>query len=210
MNGQAIIDQFNLYVDDSSELSSAEELMLLNKIYRQVLDEKDWAFLRRSFTGQTSASVAYINLPDDFKNITVNYYEDQEPDQVVFVGPNFDRYKVIPFSERRNYRDTDRYCYLDMPNKRLYFTKQPTSVKDIEFDYIYAPADLDLNTPPVFDTLGTLGHAPIIGHGMVVDFYSIEQTEKGRAYYNENVNAYNKILRRMTNINLKNNGSLNY
>ena len=210
MNGEQIIEQFNLYVDDGSELSSEEELQLLNKVYRQVLDEKDWVFLRKPFSGSTSTSVPYIALPADFKNIAVNYYEDQEPDQVVFVGTTFDKYKIIPFSQRRNYRDVDGYCYLDMLNRRLYFTKQPTAVKTVEYDYLYAPDDLTLATAPVFDPTGVLGHSIIIMHGMVVDFYSIEATEKERAYYNENAAAYNKVLGRMANVNLKNYGSLNY
>ena len=210
MNGEQIIEQFNLYVDDGSELSSEEELQLLNKIYRQVLDEKEWVFLRKPFSGSTSTSVPYIALPDDFKSIAVNWYENQEPEQIVFVGTNFEQFKIIPFMQRRNYRDMDGYCYLDMLNRRLVFTKQPTSVKTVEFDYIYAPDDLTLATTPVFDPEGNLGHAIIIMHGMVVDFYSIEATEKERAYYNENVNGYNKVLGRMANVNLKNNGSLNY
>lgn len=207
MTTQEIIDKFNLYFDDGSELSSDEELDLAEKVYRKVLDHKDWEFLKKEYSGTTSTSVPYIALPDDFKNITVNYDDEYgEPNQVVFVGPNNDIYRVIPFSQRRNYRDADGYCYIDMRQNRLYFTKQPSEAKSVEFDYIYKPDALTTSTSPVWDD----DHHDIIHHGMVVDAYSIDQTEKGRAYYAENMEAYNEILQRMTNRNLKNSGLSNY
>ena len=203
----AIIAKFNLYVDDGSELSSPEELALANKIYRQVLDEKDWEFLKTEYSGTTSVSVPYIALPADFKNIVVNYDdEDGEPSQVVFVGPNHDVYKVIPFSQRRNYRDVSGFCYIDKKQNRLYFTEQPKGAYDVEFDYVYNPDDLTLTTSPVWDSI----HHDIIHHAMVIDFYSIEQTEKTRSYYQENLIAYAKVLQRMSNVNMKNSGLISY
>ena len=207
MNTAQIIAKFNLYIDDGSELSSAEELALANKIYRQVLDEKDWEFIKKEYAGTTSASVPYIALPSDFKNIVVNYDdEDGEPSQVVFVGQNHDVYKIIPFSQRRNYRDNSGFCYIDKRQGRLYFTEQPAGAYDVEFDYVYNPDDLTLATSPVWDSI----HHDIIHHAMVIDFYSIEQTEKTRSYYQENLIAYGKVLQRMTNVNMKNSGLISY
>lgn len=207
MTGSQIIAKFQLYTDDASEMSSQEELDLLNKIYHQVLDEKDWEFLKKEFSGTTSTSVPYIALPSDFKNITVNYDDrDGHPQQVVFVGPNYDPYIVIPFSQRRKYRDAGNYCYIDRRQSRLYFTKQPTQALAVEFDYIYVPDDLTTATSPVFDT----NHHDIIYHGMRMEFYSIEQTDKARSYYLEDQQMYTKLLTRMANINSKNSGLDSY
>lgn len=204
MTTAQIIDKFRLYVDDSSELSSAQELALAEKIYRQVLDEHDFEFLKKEYSGTTSGD--YISLPSDFKNIAINYTQDGEPEQVVFVGSTFEVYKVIPFSERRSYRDHSNCCYIDKRQNRLYFTSTPSSGLAVEFDYIYNPDALTTGTSPVFDAI----HHDIIYHGMVMDYYSIEQTEKGRAYFSENSAWYQKFLTRMKNVNLKNTGRLTY
>lgn len=204
MTTTQIIEKFRLYVDDSSDLSSAEELALAEKIYRQVLDEHDFEFLKKEYSGTTSGD--YISLPSDFKNIAINYTEDGEPEQVVFVGSTFEIYKIIPFSERRSYRDHSNFCYIDKRQNRLYFTSTPSSGLSVEFDYIYNPDALLLATSPVFDSI----HHDIVYHGMVMDYYSIEQTEKARAYFNEHSAWYAKFLTRMKNINLKNSGRLSY
>ena len=81
-----IINKFNLYVDDGSELSSSEELTLAEKIYRKVLDEHRWEFLKKEYSGTASTSVPYIALPSDFKNIAINYTEGGEPKQVIFLA----------------------------------------------------------------------------------------------------------------------------
>lgn len=201
-----IISKFNLYVDDGSELSSSEELALAEKIYRKVLDEHEWEFLKKEYSGTASTSVPYIALPSDFKNIAINYTEDGEPKQVIFFGSTYDVYEVIPFSQRRDYRDQGGYCYIDKRQGRLYFTKQPVEAGAVEFDYIYNPDALTTNTSPVFDSI----HHDIVYHGMVMDFYSIEQTEKARAYFSEHMNWYKDFLTRMKNVNIKNSGMLTY
>lgn len=204
--GQQIIEEFRLYVDDSSELSSAEEVSLLNKIYHKVLDHKDWEFLRKEHTATASITVPYISLPSDFKNIAINWQDnwDGEPSQVVFLGTK--RITLIPFSMRRNYDSNSNFCYIDARQNRLYFCGQPTSADSISFDYIYIPDDLTTITSPVFNAT----HHSVIMHGMVVDFYSIEQTDKARSYYEENLIAYQDFIERMSRVNLKQYGSLNY
>lgn len=207
MIGSEIVTKFNLYSGDTADLSTDEEYALLNKIYHGVLDEKDWEFLKKEYSGTTSGSVPYIALPSDFKNITVNYDDENgEPEQVVFVGPNFDKYKVIPFSQRRNYRDQDGYCYVDKRQSRLYFTIQLDGSLAVEFDYVYTPDDVTANESPVIDET----HQDIIYHGMIMDFYAIDETEKGRSYYAEHAQSYQKFLTRMANINLKNSGLDSY
>jgi hypothetical protein len=182
-----IIARFNLQVDDSSELSSDEELALANEVYIDICNDRDWEWLKTTATGTTSISVPYIALPSAFKKLSTNSYNES----VVFVGTDYQEYKVIPFSSRRDYRDQDGFCYLDMVNRRLYFTKQPTTAKAIEYDYITEPTALTLSTTPILttDQFGTL-----IAYGMAAKFNPIEQTDKAVSYRTENTIEYQKIL----------------
>lgn len=187
MTGTNIIARFQLQVDDASELSTDESLALLNEVYSDVCNDRDWEWLKTTATGTTSISVPYIALPSNFKQMIPNSYNES----VVFVGTDYQEYKVIPFSSRRDYRDQDGFCYVDMVNRRLYFTKQPTSAKAIEYDYIATPTALTGATAPIVttDQFGTL-----IAYGMAAKFNPIEQTEKSASYRAENQIEYTKML----------------
>ena len=47
MTAQEIIAAFELKVDDSTELSTSEELALLNRVYQLVCDERPWEILKK-------------------------------------------------------------------------------------------------------------------------------------------------------------------
>jgi hypothetical protein len=97
---------------------------------------------------------------------------------------------VIPFSRRREFRDMDGYCYLDIPNARLYFTKQPTSAQAIEYDYVMVAPALTTSTSPLF--LADLHNT--ISYGMASKFDNIQLTDKVQSYQRENTIAYlNKL-----------------
>lgn len=182
-----IIARFQLQVDDASELSTDESLALANEVYSDVCNDRDWEWLKSTVTGSTSISVPYVSLPSNFKQVIPN----KENHSVVFVGTDYQEYLIVPFSSRRDYRDQDGYCYVDMVNRRLYFTKQPTSVKTYEFDYIALPTALTISTAPIVttDQFGTL-----IAYGMAAKFNPIEQTDKTVSYQRENQTEYLKML----------------
>ena len=183
----AIIARFNLQVDDASELSSDEEFALANEVYKQIADDRPWEWLKSTATGTTSTTVPYVALEADFKELSPN----KNGKSVVFVGSDYQEYKIVPFSERREYRDKSGYCYVDVANQRLYFTLQPTSALAIEYDYIKRPEDLELATEPLVET-ANFGN--MIAYGMAARFPSIEQAEKGTSYANENERNYTKLL----------------
>lgn len=197
-NTQEIITSFEVYVDDATELSSAEELTLANKIYRKVLNNRPWAFLKKSFSGTTTANVDYVALPSDFKYIISNYnYTDNSIETyvpsaptVVFVGAKYDPYRVVNWSDRRQYRNQSNICYIDPVTNRLYFTRTPTESEAIEFDYVYKPDDLTLATRPVWDS----DFDDIIMHGMASEDYIIQQFDKAKSYAQENQLKYNNYL----------------
>ena len=69
-DAQTIIKRFELYVDDGTELSTSEELDLLNKIYREVWTDRPWESSKKPFSGVINGTT--INLPDDFAYICEN------------------------------------------------------------------------------------------------------------------------------------------
>lgn len=151
MNGQQIITQFELQVDDSTELSSTEELQLLNDVYLQTASERAWSILKETATGTIVSGE--ITLPLDFSflypnnNYSGTFVEARRP--VVFVGSTYQPYLIVNFDERRQYRNKSGYAYLDLANNKLVFTVTPTETA-YEFDYIKVPELLTLSTSPVF------------------------------------------------------------
>lgn len=184
-----IVEKFELQVDDASELSTAEAYDLANNVYTEIQNDRDWEWLKATATGTTSTTVAYVALPADFRNIAPN----KDGRSVVFVGTDYQEYTVIPFSSRRDYRDQDGYCYIDIPNQRLYFTLQPTSAKAIEYDYIKIAPTLTASTSPLM----RIGMHQIISIGMAAKFNPIELTDKTNSYRNENIIEYSNLLHQL-------------
>lgn len=193
-----IIARFNLQVDDSSELSSDEELALAQEVYNEVCEDRPWEFLKTSFEGTSSTTVPYIDLPADFRELAPN----KDGYSVVFVGTDYAEYKVVPFSSRREHRDQDGFCYIDIASSRLYFTKQPTIAKSVEYDYIKIPPALTPTTAPLVTT-SQFGN--MIAYGMAGKFNPIEQSEKATSYQRENRAEYFSMLSdfRMLDANIK-------
>lgn len=211
MLASEIITKFEQYVDDTTELSTTEELALLNKIYQRVCMYRPWEFLKKSVTGTLSTSVPYVGLPTDFSYIINNnqYTDNSYPidnnsaPKVVFVGTNYEPYKIINYSDRRQYRNQKGYAYVDIVNSRLYFTLQPTSADSYEFDYMSVPTTLVASDTPSIPTR----FQDIIYHGMAVDDSIIQMFPKAQSYLGENQAMYDKYLAEMSywNANLQNN-----
>lgn len=186
MTKAQIIAKFNLFMDDTSELSSTEESDLFDKKYNEVCADRPWEFLRKAASGSTSTSLPYVSLPADFAFMLANHNYTESSEEadgpVVFVGTSYRAYKVISMGDRRQYRDQDGYCYIDIVNSRLYFTKQPVAVETYEFDYSFVPAALSTAESPVFPSR----FHDIIYHLMCIDSFVLQQSDKGKSYAAEN------------------------
>lgn len=186
MNGAAIITAFELQVSDLTELSSTEELALLNKVYKKLCRMKPWEWLKTAASGTLSTTVPYVSLPADFLFMCMNnnYTESSEyaGRPVVFVGSNYTPYKVVSWSDRRQYRNQSNVCYVDIAARRLYFTVQPSIADTYEFDYCALPADLTTSTSPVFDA----DFAPILVHLMAMEDFVLQLSDKAKSYKDEN------------------------
>lgn len=184
-----IIIKFETFAGDSTELSTQEELDLVQKIYNQILAATEWEFLKKTITGSISGST--IPLPSDFSNFSKNYQEQK----VIFVttpgATSPSPWYIIPFNKKSEYRNASGYAYLDMSNQQIVFTGPPTSGSSYEFDEIYVPPILDIvSSNPVFP----IRFYDIIYHGMLVDNDIIQIMDKARGYQEQNQTRYNQLL----------------
>ena len=66
--GADIIADFETQVDDMTELSTEEEYMVLDRVYRRILSAKDWLFLMKPLA-LTTDGTDRITLPTDFGSL---------------------------------------------------------------------------------------------------------------------------------------------
>lgn len=197
MTISAIIDLFHLYTADSTELSNSEELDLANRVIKKIASFRPWESLKTQASGSISSSgtTYYISLPSDFAFIT----ENKDNQKVIFVGANYAEYQVISFSDRRDYRQTDGYAYLDLANSRIIFTTNPSaSGSTYEFDYCKVPTDSAIGDSPAFPP--SQFH-PMIAFAMAVDENIIEQFPKLQSYASDNQAKADSIMRDLSYFN---------
>lgn len=200
MTGATLITTFELQVNDITELSSSEELAVLNRVYRKVLDHRPWEFLKKSASGTMSSDATgyYITPPADFAyifsngNCTANNLPDivgtSEP-KVIFVGTTYQPYYIVNFSDRRQVRNKVGYCWFDAVNNKIRFEGTPVSTT-YEFDYIYVPDDLTTGTSPVFPAR----FHEVIVFGMAVENEIMQISDKAKSYAPENQIKYLSLL----------------
>lgn len=194
-----IIRSFELFMDDTTELSTDEEYDLLNTKFHMISDELPWELLKRPFSGTTDGTVN-VSLPTRFSYITENHNYRDDSDYadfpVVFVGDNYEQYKLISFSDRRQYRTASGYAYVDLPNDNLVFTVAPASGKAVEFDYIEYPADLTSSSVTTDIWIPERFRMALV-HLMASDDFVIQQSEKARSYQRENEQKAKSVIEQL-------------
>lgn len=208
MTGQEIIDSFETYVDDLTELSTTQELALLNKIYYKVASELDWEILKANASG-TLASATSITVPTDFENFVANYqYTDNSYSTEINQKPvvirlnastNIKIIQIINWSDREQYTNNDGWAYYDVANGVITFTYPQAVGSTYSFDYKKTPTALTTNTSPVFPAR----FHPILYHGMAVDDFVIQLFDKAKSYAGENKAMYESYLTDLKYWNMK-------
>ena len=206
MLAQEIISKFELYVGDTTELSTQDELDLLDKIYQQVCADRPWEFIKKEKTG-TMNTTTEITLPDDFSYLPENYnYTDNSYSTqinakpvAVFVtsGTSTSPFQVVNWSDRRQYSNTNGVCYVDIAANKLVFPYAQNAGATYSFDYCYFPEKMGLSDSPVFPDR----FQDILYHGMAVDDMIIQLFDKARSYARENRASYNSTLQQMASWN---------
>ena len=198
--GAQIITTFELQVNDITELSAAEELALANRVYYRVCRAKVWEFLKTNVSGSllSDANGYYITIPDDFAFFVINNestdnsvgISNNASPKVVFIGSNYQPYQVVNFSDRRQYRLRDGFCYLDLANSQIRFFTTPSAGTTYDFDYIKVPTALTTSTSPVFRS----DFHDIISIGMAVENDVLQLSDKAKSYKQENQNLYDGFM----------------
>lgn len=195
MTAEQIIAQFRLQIDDTSDLSSDEELAILNRVLRRVYEHQDWGFLLRDATGTTSTSNQYVSLPSDFSHNPTTFNGNGEDGQWLYVGTARQPYRIVPMRDKEFHRGSVNVAYIDRYNSRLAFCAAQTSAQSYEMPYVYSPADLTLTSEtPVLPAK----FADAAVHGMCVDSWVIQQSDKARSYLSESSALYEDALRRLS------------
>jgi hypothetical protein len=206
LTGQDIINKFHLYTGDQSELSTSDELDLLNKVYDDVLNQMPWEFLKKQASGtiQFDGTNYYIQFPADYRYLIENNQEtnnsqttyNNASQKVIFVGPNYTIYQIQNWSDRRQQRGSSYFIYPDLANSRFIFTGKPIDTT-YEFDYIKNWDALTLNTSPIF----TADVHDMLYHLMAVDSMIINLFDKARSYAKENQQSADQSLSKLKYLN---------
>lgn len=195
-----IITTFEVIVDDVTELSTTEELALLNRVYFRACTERPWEFLKTENSGTLSGSGSdgfFITIPTDFSNFieddewtdnTISTQLNSSP-KVIFMGTDLAPYKIVNFSDRRKYLGDAGYAYLDLANDKIVFTGIPVSTT-YTFDYIKVPAILTASDTPVIPTR----FQDLLAYGMAAENDVIQISPKAKSYKDDNMAMYNAYI----------------
>ena len=193
LTASQIITTFELFVSDVTELSSVEELALLNRVYLKVCSDRPYEFLKTSVTGTVlndaigyyitpPADFAYFIENNQFTDNSIGVYNNAVP-KVIFIisGIAYSPYQIINFSDRRQYVNMVGFAYYDTANNIIRFTGTPVTTS-YEFDYIKIPALLALTDTPIFP--GRFHE--MLAFGMATDNDMLQLSPKASSYAQEN------------------------
>lgn len=200
MTASELITIFELQVNDVTELSTSEELVLMNRIYQRVCSDRPWEFLKTYTTGTMSGSGVdgfYITTPSDFGYFSENYnWTDNaissqlnSNSKVIYIGTNKTPYQIVNYSDRYKYLGNAGHCYLDMANSKIVFTGIPVSTT-YYMDYIKVPAVLTGGSTPVIPTR----FQEVLVYGMAAENEIIQLSPKAKSYAPENLTLYQQYL----------------
>ncbi len=200
LTAQEIIARFELQVNDLTELSTQEELNLLNEIYQDICSERPWRFLVTPATGALAYDGAtglwYITVPEDFSMFSENYgwtenNTSNDIDQmqvVVFVGVSRSVYRMVNYADREQYVGNGSVCYHDQNTGRIWFPVAPQDTSLYAFDYIRVPEDLELDDSPIFPAR----FHTMFQYAMAVDDFILQLSPKANTFLPANNAKFEK------------------
>lgn len=191
MQPDEIIKQFEVYVDDLTELSSTEEYALLSKVLRVIYNNRPWEFLRKAGSVVTTTTTS-APAPSDFTSFMNNYLENEYnniPEKaVVYVGTT--PYQVIPMGARTQ-KNYGSYAYYDKVNKTINLTNAVSIGTTLTFDYKYRPVDITSNSGIIALPEEFHRYIPQV---MAIDDDIIQKSEQARSQINQNRAMYKQLI----------------
>lgn len=200
MNPDDIIKQFEVYVDDTTELSTSEEYALLTKVLNSIYNDRSWEILRKT-ASVTTTTATTAPLPSDFASAMNNYSENEWnalPEKAVaYIGgiPYFFIPRGIAVQKAGG-----NYCYIDILNNTIVFTKSVGTSQAVTFDYKYQPVSITSNLSVI--ALPTQ-FRHYLAQVMSIDDDIIQKTEKARSNYQANQVARMQLLRDLSHHDLR-------
>jgi len=193
LTGQQIIDRFELYTDDTTDLSSDEELILANDKLRLVYMEQPWEFLRRKKAGNVEGD-GKITLPTDFDEFLENFTDDPAIGEAIMkvVYVNRSPYLVVPMGQR-NANSFSNICWIDPSDGKINFAQSPGAGASYEYDYKTSPDDITVATSPKLPA----EYHPMIVFSMLIDEEIIKKSEKARSSMQDNFVQYQRYLKNL-------------
>lgn len=208
MNGTQIIEKFELYSDDMTELSSDEELDLANSKISFICNLMPWEWLRKQFSGTINAQGS-ITAPTDFVRFLENYSENQTSDmpdtKVVYLGSGNTPYKVVPMGGRNNFNQINgvygsrNICWYNRPAGTIEFPSAQTPGTAVSFDYVQKAPAITLGTEPIIpeDFHMMIVYLMLIDDEVIQKMGARSEAGKWNALYQQeltNLKAYNFSL----------------
>lgn len=192
---QDIISKFELFIGDSTELSTTEEVDLVQKVCTKIYNSDEWEFLKKEATGTINGTE--ISQPSDFdRNLSV---------QRIYIGTNKREFIQVPFDRRREFDNQNGYFYYDARQGKFIFTVAQNDT--YSYDYLYIPETVDLvSSNPVMP----VRFYDMVYHAMCLDSDIINLSDKARSYAQVNEAKYASILADMQSWNKKISGYNTY
>ena len=196
MNGQQILDDFRILIEDSP--SDDECLLLANTVISVVEGDRPWRMLLKEDSTKTfGAGETYLtskDLPSDFLyDVKLKLGKESANDYI--------EYDPCEFEERRQFNGSRRYA-VDMANKKYYICGTVGTTYTIYLYYIYETDPITLTTSPVwpvkFQRLIPLLMASIWKSGIDADIFNISQalefSKEGQLLYKAMI-AWDSVLK---------------
>lgn len=180
--GQDIYDLFSQELDGETFDSDTDALRSMNIEYRDILADRDWHILKKSYT-LPAGTTSLAGITDLDKILKIWAVIGSNPtDRIELKKANFDQ----RFDENFDY-------WIDLANNTINFIGDNNQYDDDDLivDYKYKPDDLTLATSPVFPDVGY----PAISYGMILTF---KRKDADTDFYNQTKDkkdeAMNKLI----------------
>lgn len=184
---QELINNFELYQDDTTELAEAEEISVLNKVLRKIGKERDWFWLNVNYSGTLVNN--QLTLPTDFTKFVSNHANNQVynigNENVVFVGQT--AYPIISSTLRFQPEYSGNFAFLE---GNVLMVNNPTS-NDVKFTYKKKMGQVTVVT----DTLPIpVEHEDVLLYGMLIDDTMIIKLKDISSFLPQNMEMYKEHM----------------
>lgn len=191
LNGQEIIDKFYNLIDDTLDAGDDFALELANDAKDEIEAEVGY-YPSRAVDSSNSTTIGQNHatakaVPVDFLNFSKPY---------IFVGTI--KYSAVPLVDAQKWKDTPYKFYYN-PTDGIHLCGILNSVETIYIPYIKSTDDIALGTYPIWPK----EFHSLIPMRMAIDFYPIDQGEKGQSWQPEWLGLYQRKLDKFIDWNVR-------